>query len=119
MMRKLLSVAIATLLLSSCAMHNSYTGNLNAHQTNVVLSESNYVVKDQVTGKAEATYVFGIGGIGKKSLYNAARQDMYLNADLSGKSRALINETFETKTSFFLIVWKKQVTTSAHVIEFK
>lgn len=118
-MKNLLFVALATMFLSSCAMHNSYTGNLNAHQTNVVLSESNYVVKDQVTGKAEATYVFGIGGIGKKSLFNAARQDMYMNADLNGKSRALINETFETKTSFFLIVWKKQITTSAHVIEFK
>jgi hypothetical protein len=42
-----------------------------------------------------------------------------MNADLNGKSRALINETFENKTSFFLIVWKKQITTSAHVIEFK
>lgn len=118
-MKNLLILAFASMLLSSCALHHSYTGNLNAHQTNVVLSESNYVVKEQVTGKAEATYVFGIGGIGKKSLYNAARQDMYLNADLNGKSRALINETFETKTSFFLILWKKQITTSAHVIEFK
>ncbi|WP_366938347.1 DUF6567 family protein [Algoriphagus sp.] len=61
--------------------------------------------------KAEATYFLGIGGTGKKSLYNAARQSMYLNADLIGKSRELINETFETKTSFFLIIWKKQITT--------
>lgn len=66
---------------SSCTVHNSYTGNLNAHQINVVLSESNYVVKGQVTGKAEATYFLGIGGTGKKSLYNAARHNMCLNAD--------------------------------------
>ncbi|WP_353527560.1 DUF6567 family protein [Algoriphagus sp. SE2] len=60
-----------------------------------------------------------MGETGKSSLYNAARQEVYLNADLSIKSRALINETFETKTSFFLMIWKKQIITSAHVIEFK
>ncbi|MEB2781514.1 DUF6567 family protein [Algoriphagus sp. C2-6-M1] len=118
MKRILLSFGVAALLFSGCATHSAYTGTVNTHQTNVVLSENNYKVTDQVTGSAKATYVLGIGGLSKKSLVEAARQDMYSKANLVGGSKALVNETFDTKSSFFILFWKKQVTTSASVIEF-
>jgi len=75
-------------------------------------------VINEVSGSAKATYVFGIGGLSKKSLVQVARQEMLSKADLIGGSKALVNETLDTKTSFFFLFWKKQVNTSAHVVEF-
>ena len=71
-------------------------------------------------GQAKATYVFGIGGLSKTSLIEQARSEMYSKADLQGGSRAIVNETFSTKTSFFsFFFWKKQINSSADIIEFK
>jgi len=119
MKKSFLALGATLLLFSSCATHSAYTGNLNTHQTNVVLSENNFIVTEHVSGSANATYVLGFGGLKKESLIDAARQDMYSKANLIGGSRALVNETFDTKSSFFLLFWKKKVTTSANVIEFK
>lgn len=106
------------LFFGSCASHSAFTGNLNSQNTQVILSEKNYEVQDRVEGKANATYIFGIGGLSKKSLLESAKNEMYQNANLQGGSKALINETFSTKTSFFLFFWKHQVNASADVIEF-
>lgn len=119
-MKKLLlsTLILSASLLSSCATHSSYTGNLKSSQTSVVLSQNNFSVVDHIEGKAKATYVFGIGGLNKKSLVEKARSEMYTKAELQGFPRAIINETFSTKTSFFLFFWKQQVNSSADVIEF-
>lgn len=104
--------------LSSCATHGSYTGNLKSQNTQVILSQDNFKIGERIEGKANATYVFGIGGLSKKSLIETARTNMYQNANLQGSSKALVNETFSTKTSFFLLFWKHQVNASADVVEF-
>lgn len=118
MKKNMFALGAFILLFSSCATHSVYTGNVNAHQTNVVVSENNFKVTDQVSGSAEATYFLGFGGLKQESLINAVRQDMYSKANLVGDSKALVNETFDTKSYFFIIFWKKKVTTSANVIEF-
>jgi len=118
-MKKLFfSLFVSVCLFSSCATHSSHTGNLNSHLTNVELSSNNFKVTNQVSGSAKATYVFGIGGLSKKSLVQVARQEMYSKADLIGGSKALVNETLDTKISFFFLFWKMQVNTSAHIVEF-
>jgi len=118
-MKKLFfSMFVSVSLFSGCASHSAYTGNLNTHQTNVELSSNNFKVVNEVSGSATATYVFGIGGLSKKSLVQVARQEMLSKADLVGGSKALVNETLDTKTSFFFLFWKKKVNTSAHVVEF-
>jgi hypothetical protein len=48
----------------------------------------------------------------------AARTNMYQNAGIQGGSKALVNETFSTKTSFYLLFWKHQINASADVVEF-
>ncbi|MGM0943608.1 MAG: DUF6567 family protein [Bacteroidota bacterium] len=113
-----IAFAFSLILLGSCASHSAFTGNLNSQNTQVILSEKNYEVQNRVEGKASATYIFGIGGLSKKSLLESAKNEMYQNANLKGGSKALINETFSTKTSFFLFFWKHQVNASADVIEF-
>ena len=74
MKKTLISASILSLaFLSSCATHSAFTGNLKSSETSVVLSQNNFRVIDRIEGKANATYVFGIGGLGKKSLIEEAR----------------------------------------------
>lgn len=73
-MKKLLSriamAAAAVLLLASCGVSQNLTSNANLNQTNVVLSQKNFHVVKTVEAETSATYVFGIGGMSKKALYN-------------------------------------------------
>lgn len=111
-------LGISLVAMSSCASHSSLTENLKSQNTQVTLSQNNFTMGERIEGDATATYVFGFGGLSKKSLLETARKSMYQNANLTGSSKALINETFSNKTSFYLIVWKHQVNVSADVIEF-
>ena len=115
---KIVLWGISLAILSSCASHSSYTGNLKSQNTQVILSQDNFKIGERVEGKAASTYVFGIGGLNKKSLIEAARSNMYQNANLQGGSKALVNETFSTESSFLLLFWKHQVNASADIVEF-
>ncbi|MDO8967923.1 DUF6567 family protein [Algoriphagus sp.] len=115
---KIVLCGISLSVMSSCATHSAYTGNLKSQNTQVILSQDNFKIGERIEGKANATYVFGIGGLSKKSLVETARTNMFQNANLQGSPKALVNETFSTKTSFFLLFWKHQVNVSADVVEF-
>jgi hypothetical protein len=115
---KITLLGVSLVVMSSCATHNGLTANLKSQNTQVILSQDNFKIGERIEGKANATYVFGIGGLSKKSLLETARTNMYENANLQGSSKALVNETFSTKTSFFLLFWKHQVNVSADVVEF-
>jgi protein involved in sex pheromone biosynthesis len=120
-MKKSLKIALVGALLftgSSCATHSAHTSNLKSQNTQVILSQDNFIVRERIQGKASATYVFGLGGLSKKSLLESARANMYENANLEGGSKALINETFSVKNSFFFFFWKNQVNVSADIVEF-
>jgi hypothetical protein len=111
----LLSAALA---LPGCAVHNGLTNNINQVLTNIELGEDNYQVIDYVTGYAEARYIFGLGGLKKLTLVEAAKADMYAKANLTGAAKAVINQTVETRFSFFPFFQRVEVTVSGHVIEF-
>lgn len=118
-MRLLLPALLAGLfLLPSCAVHNGLTNNINQVLTNVELGEANYKVVEYVTGYAEARYFFGIGGNKKLTLIEAAKAEMYEKANLIGSPKAVINQTVETRYSFFPFFQRVEVTVSGHVIEF-
>ncbi len=110
---------IAMLLLPSCASFNPNVSSVNQNQTQVNLSSNNFKVVKRVQGSASATYIFGIGGLGKKGLVAAAKKEMYDEAQLSG-SQCIINEHTEWKTSNLIpYVWgSATVTTSGYIIEF-
>lgn len=108
----------AMLLLSSCAIHNGLTSNLNNHTTEVVLSKKNFKVVEAVKGEAQAMYIFGIGGLSKKAMIAEARANMLSNANIVGSSKAIINETVEIKHSLFPFVRLNKVTVSGHIVEF-
>ena len=120
-MKKLLfrvAMAVAAvLLLAGCGVSQNLTTNANLNQTNVVLSQKNFHVVKTVQAEVTATYVFGIGGMSKKALYNNAVADLTKKANLTG-SQALVNVT--VKNSAKSVLFYTQMTYSAEgtVIEF-
>jgi hypothetical protein len=77
-MKKLFSfVAIfaAAMMLTGCGFTSNLSSNVNVVETSVVLSEANFNVVRNVSAEVSSTYVFGIGGIGKKARQNKALID--------------------------------------------
>ncbi|MBM0653237.1 hypothetical protein JMN11_06055 [Capnocytophaga genosp. AHN8471] len=115
-MKKIILFSALALLLSSCGVSNGLTHNLNNHTTQVVLAKNNFKVVEHVKGEATNDYFLLFGG-GKKALIEKARAKMLENANLVGSSKAVINETVEIH-SFWFIGTRYTVTVSADVIEF-
>ena len=114
---KIVMAVAAILLLASCGITQNLTDNLNMNQTSVVLSQKNFHVVKTVSAKVSSTYVFGIGGIGKKSLKNNAVADLAKQADLKG-AQALVNITVKNSTKTVLFVTKTTFHAEGTVIEF-
>ncbi len=115
-MKKLL-VSLSLCLLCSCSAHFYNTSNYNISETQVVLDKANFTVIGTANGSAKASYVFGIGGLSRKSLKGNAIADMYKNANLTG-SQAIINVTFKQRASKILMYSEIEYTASGTIIEF-
>jgi hypothetical protein len=114
---KLSAVLILTLLLSGCGFIMTTMNHDNTMLTNVELSQNNFVVLGQVEGVASSTYVFGFGGLSKQ-LYAQAKNEMIKKANLKGRSRAIVNVTYEKHVAIYLILEVYTVTATGTVIEF-
>ena len=114
-----LSFLAGIALLTSCGVSNSLIVNHNTNATQVQLSSNNFKVVDQVSGSAEVNYIFMIGGINKRQLFENAYSTMMEKANLKSGARALVNIVTEEHVGgvppFY---FKRTVTVSAHVIEF-
>jgi len=109
---------LVALCMTSCASHFGLPKNFNQNTTEVVLTKKNFKVVKMVKGEAEATYIFGIGGLAKNGLVAEAKSKMLSDAGMDGTARTVINEVVEVKTSGFLFVSKYKVIVSAQIIEF-
>lgn len=118
-MKKLLLICTAALALftTSCGISREATSNQNQIQTQVVLNQKNYKVVKNVCGESKQTYVFGIGGLSKKSLSESAMSEMMKNADLK-ESQAIINTNVQFKNQFYLLWGKTKAIANGTVIEF-
>jgi hypothetical protein len=108
-------IALALIaLLSSCAMHQGYI------VSSAALSSNNFIyVKDGVKGTATATYVFGMGGLSKEGLVDAAKQDM-LSTNPLRDNQALVNLTVNWKKSFVLpFAITHRCTITGDIVEFR
>ena len=108
---------VCTVALTNCAYNKHHSSNQNSNQTNVVLSEANYKVVGQVEGNAKSRYIFGIGGMSKKSMKQNAYSDMVKAVRLSG-SQALINVNYTSKGKFVPFYHMKSMKAEATIIEF-
>lgn len=94
---KLCLILSITLTLSSCAA--GLTGMMNS-ATSLNSNNFSYVERD-LRGKAQATYVFGIGGMNKEAIVSEAKMQMLKNHQLED-GQALANITVDFKYSNFL-----------------
>lgn len=112
-------LVLLTAFLSSCGVGAALVTNHNQNVTQVHLSGNNFKVIDQVSGSSEVSYVFAIGGMSKRQLYENAYTAMLKKANLLNGSKALINvmteEHFNGFAPFFV---RRTITVSAQVVEF-
>lgn len=105
--------------LSSCGIGTTLVTNHNQNATEVHLSENNFKVIDQISGSSEASYIFAIGAMNKRRLYENAYSKMMQKANLLNGSKAIINiiteEHFSGFAPFFV---RRTITVSAQVVEF-
>lgn len=113
-----LSGLVAVLFLTSCGVHFPLTHNLNQTVTNVDLNQKNYTVVKTVAGEAETKYILGFGGLKKRSLLELAKKEMITDAEMDGKSRALVNVTVEEYVKNYVFVIRRKVVVSGQVVEF-
>jgi len=106
-------------LFSSCGVSSALILNHNQNNTQVQLASNNFKVLDKVIGTADVTYIFMIGGLNTRQLYENAYSAMMDKANLTGSSKALVNIVTEEHIGgvppFY---YKRTITVSAHVIEF-
>ncbi len=121
-MKKIITYTFMVLfstLLSSCGIGYSFVANHNQNATEVHLSGNNFKVTDRVSGSSEVYYVFAIGGMSRKQMYENAYATMMKKANLLNSSKAIINLMTEEHFSGFAPFYvKRTITVSAQVVEF-
>jgi PBP1b-binding outer membrane lipoprotein LpoB len=121
-MKKISIYSVLLLLsafLSSCGINSALVTNHNQNNTQVHLSGNNFKVIEQVSGSSESAYVFAIGGMKKRQLYENAYSAMMKKANLLNSSKAIINVMTEEHFSGFAPLFvKRTITVSAQVVEF-
>lgn len=114
----LLTMVVAVVALSGCAVSSNPTKNINLVQTNVVLQEDNFRIVKNVSAEVTETYVFGIGGLSRAAARENAVALLTESANLSG-SQALINVTVKSNTKVVLFWSRITYTAYGTVIEFE
>lgn len=109
---------VLAVLSSGCAVHFPLSTNMNQSITNVELSEKNFTVVKTVSAEASAQYILGFGGLKKRALVELAKKDLVAQAEMEGKSRALINLTVEEYVQNYVVLIRHKVVVTAQVVEF-
>lgn len=123
MKQKLLKLLVAgtiVLFMSSCGVNYALVDHQNQNSTQVHLTSNNYKVISRVSGTSEVEYIFFIGGLEKKRLFNEAYNNMLKSANLEGASKAVINILTEEHISGLPPFYSKRtVTVSGYVVAFE
>lgn len=118
-MRNLFLFSLVALTLSSCGLSETIVSNNSVSNTNVQLTQKNFVGIAPVYGEATNTYYFGLGGLANTSLIETATNEMLSKAGLNGNSRVVINVSYDIHRSIiYPIYYRKRITVSGYVIEF-
>ncbi len=108
-------ILISILFLSSCV-----ATHIGSMASSASLSNGNFkYVEKNLKGETTATYVFGIGGLGKATLVDAAKQKMLKSYPLQS-NQAISNLTVNFKTSYYAGLFTTVTcTVTADIVEFK
>lgn len=119
MRKHLLLLPFVAMLLTSCGVNSAIVLNANQNTTVVELGEANFQNVGKVSGQSQASYVFLIGGVKKRQLYNQAYAAMLDQAELTKGARTVVNvvteEHFGGLPPFYI---KRTITVSGMVVEF-
>ncbi len=136
-LRTSLPLALGVLLLAGCTSSGAF---IASNQTNVLLSESNYVVAaTNVSGEAESGYLLGFSyapsGLiantialvrvsGSDALYKDAIENLWANYEKEngspeGQSLALTNIRYDSDILNLFLYTKVKVSVRADIIRFK
>ncbi len=109
-----LTMIVVVAMASCTALHSGYMNDSAA------LSQPNFsYVKRNIQGSSTATYVLGIGGLGKETLVNSAKSNM-MDEALLKDNQTLVNTTVNFKSSYYFgIIVTVKCTVTADVVEFK
>ena len=110
--------ACVAMMLTSCAYDATSYSNVDEVNTVVDLSNAEYEILGTVVGSSKQTYIFGIGGLSKKSLVENAKSNMYKNANLQA-NEAIIYPITSTKVQNYLLVNIVETTATGYKIKIK
>ena len=114
---RIAALLIAAMCLTGCGAALTVSNNIT--ETQIVLSENNFKVVGQAYGESSATYICGIGGIGRKALRNNAINEMSKNAKLTG-AQTLTNITTSHSVKMVTPLYiKVTYSATANIIEFQ
>ena len=103
-----------SILFSGCAtLHDGYLTGIAPP------SENNFTYVGGAIGKAQATYIFFIGGFLREGLVREAKNSLIANNPLK-KGQVLVNYTIDRETSFYLgLVWTNRVIITADILQYE
>lgn len=110
--RNLLLPVAVLLAFSSCAVHSGIALNSTA------LSEANFDIVERGTGHSTVTYVFGIGGLNRKAIVEAALKDLRKKHPLENYE-TYANMTVDFKSKYIFIYRQVTCTVGADVVKFE
>lgn len=107
------ALSLMTILPGCAAFH---TGTMSG---SAALNSGNFsYVSHDLTGTSTATYIFGIGGMGKQSLVDVAKRDMLRTPLKNNQALANVNVSFKNTVILGVYSEKKCIVT-ADIVEFK
>ena len=109
--------ACGAMMLTSCAFNTTSYQNVDEVNTVVDLSNVDYEIIGTVEGQSKQTYVFGIGGLSKKSMLENAKADMYRNANLKA-NEAIIYPSTTTSVQSYVVVDIVTATATGYKVKF-
>ena len=137
MKKSVLIIVLGLFILSGCSSTGVFS---SANLTNVELSEGNYeIVAKNVTGQAQAAYLFGISGSfrnelstfalvkleGSGFLYQDALTDFWNNfeertgTEVEGRRLAIVNVRYDSDVLNLFVYTRPKVAITADVVEFE
>lgn len=112
--KALILVVYSVIFISS--FNSCATFHTGSYVSSVSLSEPNYIYIKKASGSSSVTYFLGLGGSGKSTMIEHAKEDLYRNANLKDNqeiANVTISETFSTVILFS----SKRIEIHADVIE--
>ena len=113
-MKNLFLLLFLSIMISSCAtLHSGYLTGVAPP------IENNFKYVGNVMGKAQATYVLGIGGLLTEGLVREAKNNLIENNPIQD-GQTLVNFTVDTETSYYLgIILTQRVIVSADILQYE